>query len=201
VSDKPATFDPAAWTGPPLPEWPKPGDHPHPRPIHAKQSWIKSAAAACLLLAAGCIVFLPGHRKEPGLFVQLAAVAALLGGLALAWKSYRAWQHSEVALVLDARGLSWPEVFEITVPWSEIVEVDYRKPFRPGMGIPGLYIKIRDHQRFKPKWAKTRFGIDLSKVDVGLPLSSMLDVDTKTLFRTVQAYRAHFGKGGLPMDA
>jgi len=111
VSDQPATFDPAA--GPP---WPKPGDHPHPRPIHAKPSWIKPAAAACLLLAAGCIVLLPGPRKEPSPFVQLAAVAALLGGSALARKSYRVWRHSEVVLVLDARGLTWPGAFENTVP-------------------------------------------------------------------------------------
>ena len=201
MSDKPVTFDPAAWTGPPLSEWPTPGDHPHPRPITAKQSWIKTAAAACLLLAAGCVVFLPGHRKEPSLFAQLAAVTALLGGSALAWKSYRVWRHSEVVLVLDARGMTWPGAFENTVPWSEIVDVDYRKPFRPGRGIPRLYISVRDRERYKPKWAKTMFGVDLSKIDAGLPLPRALDVDAKSLFRTIQAYRAHFGKGSSTMGA
>jgi hypothetical protein len=39
-------------------------------------------------------------------------------------------------------------------------------------------------------------GIDLSKMDVGLPLPRMLDVDTKTLFQAIEACRAHFGKGG-----
>ena len=64
----------------------------------------------------------------------------------------------------------------------------------------GVHVKIRDYERFKPKWAKKILGLDTSGVTIErLPLPRMLDVDPKALFQAIQAHRAHFGRGGRPV--
>ncbi len=205
MPDEPTSIDPTARTGTSGPEWPKPGDHAYPHPLRAKGSLIKAFASACFsLLVAGFAVLAVRPPRNPSWFTYLsvqlvAAVAAVLGS-AMLWKSYRLWRRREVALELTARGLAWPGAFEKVIPWSEVVDVVHRRAFALNRrGMAGVHVKIRDLERFKPKWAKKIWGMDVSQVTLErLPLSGMLDVDPKTLFQAIQAHRAHFGRGGRP---
>lgn len=183
------------------PEWPKPSDHAQPAPLRAAESPFKATAAAFFCFGiAGLVFHPPAAAKQPGLLVQFVGAAAAVAGCAMLWKCYRLWRQPDVALELTARGLSWPATFEKVIPWSEVTGVAHKRAFALSRrGGAGVHVQIRDFERFRPKWAKNVWGLDVSQVKLAsLPLPRMLDVDPKSLFEAIQAHRAHFGRGGRP---
>lgn len=189
MSDKTIVIDPRAWTGPSPDDWPEPQDHAYPQPLQARDSLGKLLTLAVFL---GFIGIAGAFSNKRGVAETLMAVVLMAASLAAISRCLRIRKARAPKLVLDARGLTWPEAFERTIPWNEITHIEHRILF--GMrGVPGLFIRLRDRERFGPKWPQKMLGLDLSKIDVDLPLPRSLDVSPRKLFRTIQSYRAHFG--------
>ena len=204
---KQITFDPVAWTGPATPDWPKPDDYPMPAPLSARPSLAKHFILPLVsLIVAGLALksLLTSRPDSLGALVGLPAmlvIAAFFSGVGF-WRSRQLMQSNEPSLELSARGLSYPSFIEKTVPWSEVCEVEYVPALLPGRRgrFPGVRVKIRDLDRFGPKWPKTLMGLDVSSFRLEfVPLPGMLDVWPRQLYRAIQAHRAHFGRGGRPL--
>jgi DNA primase len=138
---------------------------------------------------------------KPSLLALCGTVLFVLFGCGMVRRCYRLVRQRDVALELTARGLSWPGMFEKVIPWSEVSEVVRTREFQR-RGMAGVHVKIRDYERFKPKWVKNFLGLDTSGVTLErIPLPSTLDVDPKALLQAIQAHRAHFGRGGRPVGS
>jgi hypothetical protein len=206
MSGKHLTFDPAAWTGPTTLAWPDPNDHSYPVALSARTSLVKSFLvpfASVLVLGASLVALLASKPEAPGSLFGLFAtliVAAILcaGGF---WRACQIARKNEPLIELSARGLSYPSFLGKTVPWSEIHDVCRVSAFlrSAGSGPPGVRIKIRDMDRFEPKWPKTILGLEVggTRLDF-VPLPTLLDVSQRQLQRAIEAHRAHFGRGGRP---
>jgi hypothetical protein len=195
---KQISIDPSGWTGMSEPEWPKPGDYPFPGPLRAKESLVKAVSAALICFAIAAPAFIPGR---PSLVALCGAVAFALFGCGMLWRTYRLSKKRDVAVELTARGLSWPGTFDKVVPWSEVTDAVRARAFHR-RGLSGVHVKVRDYERFGPKWNKKILGLDTSGVTLEhIPLPRMLDVDPKALFQAIQAHRAHFGRGGRPVGS
>jgi hypothetical protein len=204
---KQITFDPVAWTGPTTSDWPSPDKYPMPPPLSARPSLAKHLILPAVSLAVAGLALKSLMASRPdslggliGLPVMLVA-AAFFTGVGL-WRSRQLMQRNEPSVELSARGLSYPSFIEKTVPWSEVYEVEYVSAFLPGRKgrFPGVRVKIRDLDRFGPKWPKTVMGLDVSSFRLEfVPLPGMLDVWPRQLYRAIEAHRAHFGRGGRPL--
>lgn len=196
---KQISIDPSGWTGMSAAEWPKPGDYAHPTPLRTRESLVKAVSIALICFAIAAPVFLPGRMTgKPSLVAVCGAALFVLFGCGMLWKCYRLSKRRDVALELTARGLAWPATFDRVIPWSEVTDAVRTRAFQR-RGMAGVHVKIRDYERFKPKWVKNFWGMDTSGVKLErLPLPRMLDIDPKALFQAIQAHRAHFGRGGRP---
>jgi hypothetical protein len=199
---KQISIDPSGWTGTSEPEWPKPGDYAFPSPLRARESLVKAVFITLICFAIAVLAFLLGLTPgKPSLLALCGTVLFVLFGCGMVLRCYRLARHRDVALELTARGLSWPGMFEKVIPWSEVSEVVRTREFQR-RGMAGVHVKIRDYERFKPRWVKNFLGLDTSGVTLTrLPLPSTLDVDPKALLQAIQAHRSHFGRGGRPVGS
>ena len=199
---KQISIDPSGWTGMSEPEWPKPGDYAFPSPLRARESLVKAVFITLICFAIAVLAFLLGLTPgKPSLLALCGTVLFVLFGCGMVRRCYRLARQRDVALELTARGLSWPGMFEKVIPWSEVSEVVRTREFQR-RGMAGVHVKIRDYERFKPKWVKNFLGLDTSGVTLErIPLPSTLDVDPKALLQAIQAHRAHFGRGGRPVGS
>jgi hypothetical protein len=196
MSNEPRVVDPSAGTGTAPPRWPNPADHPHPAPLVARESRRKMLLGALVFLPVGVLALSQVNEISFAYIGRLVfgCLLALLGGFCL-WGALRAKSASRVMVSMDTRGLAMPFWFEKAVPWSEIEDVVYRSPWTLGRRFnPPLRITIRDPGRFGPTW-HARLAAENS---MPVFLGNNHDVSAKTLFETMQAFRAHFGRGGKP---
>jgi hypothetical protein len=194
MPDKPVAHDAEAWTGHLPTDWPRAADHPQPSPVHARESLSKSITLACLLLFIGISPLLP-FRKAAQKNTS-AFVAFLLGGLWMTRRSFRIYRQPKSVLTLDERGLAWPGGYEQTIPWSEITRAERNRVFFPAPWLPGVFIHVRDRQRYGPKLLGKVVRADVGQLEGLRPLPWLLDVKPRVVFATIQSYRAHFGRTG-----
>src|SRR5262245_26257765 len=189
MSSEPVTFNPNAWTGMGELGWPNPKVYSLPLPLEARPSWRKALAVSAGLLLAAALFGLLGmyDHRGPVTGVMCATSFAAFGVVTLrrAWKLLHS-QDSCPAVEMHPHGLIIPDLFERTVPWSEVTHVDYDPPI--------IWITVRDGARFNPPSGEDGLNGSAQPIPMGLPVG--LDVSTAKLFEAIQAHRAHFGNGG-----
>src|SRR5436853_530675 len=95
---------------------------------------------------------------KPSLVVLCGAGVFLLFGCGMLWRCYRLSKKRDVALEFTSRGLAWPATFDKVIPWSEVTEAVRTRAFQR-RGMAGVHVKIRDYDRFGPKWVKNIWGL------------------------------------------
>ena len=169
--------------------WPSPNDHPYPRPVEARASGRHNfllGLGALLVAAVSGLIWLYTDGGPRAAYVAVLGVAFGVMVFLHAWSDQKKGAR-QLAIEMSADGLTIPELFDETVPWSEVIHVDYRHP--------SLCVEIRDEERFKP--TNSRRIATLAHA-AACPNSGPLDVSPKVLFEALQAHRAHFGNGGHP---
>ena len=199
MSEKPDVHDATAWTGQLPGGWPRAIDHPEPWPIQARESLTKSIVVASLLLYAGIAQWLPFSQER---HIQIApALVFLLGGLFMAARSFRILRQSKTVLMLDERGLTWPGGYERTIPWSEIERAERNYwVFFPLPWFPGIYISVRDRQRYAPRFLGMAVSASTGNLEGLRPLPWLLDVKSRDIFKAIEAYRAYYGRAEAVRD-
>jgi len=114
-------------------------------------------------------------------FVIFAVLAA--AGLGWLWRFYREGVSSRIVVKLNADGLTVPDLFGRTIPWSEVTDVVGTRW--------GIHVTVRGEGRFKPTTPRRMSGARC----VGPALPSFLDVWPSELVASIQAHRAYFGNG------
>lgn len=185
--------------------WPSPQDHPTPLPLEARTSAVKllaSGAFALVLAAAMATALYDNAQTDQAyagwrLWLRVLAAVGIAGlGVTLLVAGVNAVIAPSVPVLLGANGLSVPGLYSRTVPWSEVRLVVHDRPRVRLFGSGRIIIGIRDGARFgrtgsqdlKPATAPG--GLDAAQ------LPQMLSVPPEGLFARMQAYRAHFGRGG-----
>jgi len=171
--------------------WPSPHDYPPPLPLEARLSWRKALALAGGFLLASPLWGLLGKYTTPrgaGTGIMLAILFAGVGLVAL-WRAHRLRRREyscPPAVEMHPQGIIIPELFERTVPWSEVTQVNYDPP--------SISITVRDEARFHPTRARL---VEVAACGpIPAPLPECLDVWPRKLHDAIQAHRAHFGNGG-----
>jgi hypothetical protein len=187
--------------------WPSPQDYPLPIPLEARTSATKLLASGLFALGlAGMIALMLYDNAQSAeahqgwrLWIRILAGLGIAGlGIAILVAGVQALMEPKALTSLAPTGLLVPSLYDRAVPWSEIMLVVHDKPrvkiFGPGrivMGIRngGHYGRMTS-QDLKPAFEPG--GLD------AVQLPQMLDIPVEGLFARIQAYRAHFGRGGAP---
>ncbi len=184
--------------------WPQPADYPAPAPIQARISSLKLIASGLFaLVLAGMIgVMLRDNALSPEAFegwrlwlrIGAAAGIAVLG-LVIVASAVASMMKPKVLVSLDSTGLSVPELFAETLPWSEVRAVLHDKPRVKLFGAGRILVGVRDGQRFGPLASPDlQPASEPGAFDVAA-LPHLLNVPVGRLLGQIQAHRARFGTG------
>jgi hypothetical protein len=185
--------------------WPEPADYPAPATIAARSSSLKliSSGLFALVLAAMIGVILQENALSPAPFegwrlwlrVGAAAGIAVLG-LAIVASGVASALKPKMLVSLGPTGLSVPELFTETVPWSEVTAVLHDKPRVKLFGAGRILIGVREGHRFGPLPSEDlQPATGPGELDAAT-LPQLLTVPVNRLLAQIQAHRAHFGNGG-----
>lgn len=185
--------------------WPQPADYPPPVTIAARSSSLKLIASGlfALVLAAMIGVILRDNALSQTPFegwrlwlrVGAAAGIAVLGLVILA-SGVASLMKPKVLVALAPEGLTVPELFAATVPWSEVRAVLHDKPRVKLFGAGRILIGVRDGRRFGPlESPDVQPATEPGALDAAV-LPQMLNVSVDRLLALIQAHRARFGDGG-----
>lgn len=202
MSPNAPTHDARAWTGPLPDDWPRRSDWlAPPRRVEIWRSPSKLARAVLLdLVLIGCVALAWTQIAEPTVVTIFSSIGLSVVALALAFNHWRLRQRAVASrtplLVLDATGLSWPEVLDGVVPWRDIVQVVNVEAVVGARHLPpplsGLFLELRDPTRIVvAAGASSILWNDASSVRLRLP--SSLDRRRRELHDLIQAFRAHHG--------
>jgi hypothetical protein len=183
--------------------WPQPADYPAPAPLAARNSSLKLVASGlfALVLAAmiGVILRENALSQTPfegwRLWLRVAAAAGIVVlGLLILGQGVMAILRPRALVSLDPTGLSVPELFAKTLPWSEIRAVLHDKPRVKLFGAGRILIGIRDGQRFEPLDSPDVQRADEPDHLDAAALPQILDMPVDRLLAQIEAHRAHYGQ-------
>lgn len=183
--------------------WPRPADYPPPSPLAARNSSLKlvSSGLFALVLAAMIGVILRENALSPApfegwrLWLRVAAAAGIVVlGLVIIVQGVITILRPRTLVSMDQAGLSVPELFAETLPWSEIRAVLHDKPRVKLFGAGRILIGIRDGHRFGRLDSPDVKPADEPNLLDAATLPQVLDVPVDRLLAQIEAHRARYGQ-------
>jgi hypothetical protein len=183
--------------------WPQPADYPPPIAIAAYTSPLKliSSGLFALVLAVMIGIILRDNALSATPFegwrlwlrIGAAAGIAVLGLVILA-SGVNSLMKPKVLVGLDPKGLTVPELFAATLPWSEVQAVLHDKPRVKMFGGGRVLIGVRDGGRFGPlDGPDVQPATEPGQLDAAA-LPQVLNIPVDRLLAQIQAHRAHYGQ-------
>lgn len=183
--------------------WPQAADYPAPANIAARSSSLKlvSSGLFALVLAAMIGVILKENALSPApfegwrLWLRIAAAAGIaVLGLVILVQGAMTMLRPQTLVSLDQAGLSIPELFAETLPWSEIRAVLHDKPRVKLFGAGRILIGVRDGRRFGPQESPDVQPAGAPDELDSAALPQILDIPVDRLLAQIQAHRARYGQ-------
>ena len=133
------------------------------------------------------------------LWLRVLVVAGTAGlGVTILIAAARAFAAPMPEISLSPDGLLVPALYAQIIPWSEVRLAVHDKPRVKIFGPGRIVIGVRDGARFgRLESNELQPAIRPGALDAAA-LPQILDVSVPNLFNRMQAFRAHFGRGGVP---
>ena len=184
--------------------WPSPQDYPPPTPLEVRASVLKLLASGLFALAlAGMIALMLYQNAEAyegwRLWLRILVVAGTAAlGVTILIAAANAVLSPLPQVSLAAAGLLIPGLYTRPIPWSEVRLAVHDKPRVKIFGPGRIVIGVRGGARFGRLESNELLpGTRPGALDAAA-LPQILDVSVPNLFNRMQAFRAHFGRGGEP---
>lgn len=183
--------------------WPQPADYPAPVAVAARSSSLKliSSGLFALVLAAMIGVILRENALSPApfegwrLWLRIGAAMGIGAlGIVIVVSGVASMLKPKLLVSLGPAGLSVPELFAATLPWSDIRAVLHDKPRVKLFGAGRILVGVRDGHRFGPLPSPdVQPATEPGEFDVAA-MPQLLNVPVDRLLAQIQAHRAHYGK-------
>ncbi|MFM9847164.1 MAG: hypothetical protein ACKVP3_08385 [Hyphomicrobiaceae bacterium] len=183
--------------------WPQPADYPAPVAVAARSSSLKliSSGLFALVLAAMIGIILRENALSPTpfegwrLWLRIgAAVGIGVLGIVIVVSGVASMLKPKLLVSLGPAGLTVPELFAATLPWSDIRAVLHDKPRVKIFGAGRILIGVRDGHRFGPLPSPdVQPATEPGEFDV-TAIPQLLNVPVDRLLVQIQAHRAHYGQ-------